>query len=136
MTPLGKSVKSFFAAMPYVICCQTSRAEKQRLCSIGHCNRRTWFRSRGGIERELDVPRPGHRANEGSLDAAEAENALTEFGKVCRPGEVRRVTYGMIEDYVGHLKAKGNKLPTINKKLRYLRAAFQARCPRRRPSRR
>lgn len=68
---------------------------------------------------------------EGQRDRVEAERVLNEFGKVCKPGQPRRVTYTMVEAYVAHLRnadedkdRKANKPATINKKLRYLRAAF------------
>ncbi len=59
----------------------------------------------------------------GKRHAVEAKIALDEFGKLfgCDP---RRVTFSMIESYVRSLEAKGNKLSTRNKKLRYLTTAF------------
>ena len=36
-----------------------------------------------------------------------------------------KVTFSMVELYVAKLREKGNKLPTINKKLRYLRTALK-----------
>lgn len=61
---------------------------------------------------------------QGDRDRAEAKRTLEEFGRRFNV-PLRAVRYGMIESYVEWLKAeKKNKIATINKKLRYLRAAF------------
>ncbi len=62
----------------------------------------------------------------GKCDAGEAKRTLDEFGEMCKPASPRRVSFGMIESYVETLKAKKrpNTVATINKKLRYLRGAF------------
>jgi len=81
----------------------------------------------------------------GADNASEARRVLEEFGKLFGVPP-KRVTYAMVESYVQHLKTKGmvqpkskakpagkkakgrkprpNSPATINKKLRYLRAAF------------
>ncbi|MCZ6652986.1 MAG: hypothetical protein O7D91_08160, partial [Planctomycetota bacterium] len=61
------------------------------------------------------------------LDGSHADGAiqvLVEFGDLLsrpRPGRVRHTA---IKTYVKHLEERGNKQGTINKKLRYLRLAF------------
>lgn len=65
----------------------------------------------------------------GKLHAREAERTLDEFGTVCAPGNLDRVTFAMVERFVGYLRTdtadhKANRLATINKKLRYLAGAF------------
>ena len=95
-------------------------------------------RERAKLEAELDVG--SYRAEkcidwptfvaghvdmiEGKVNAAEAKRTLTEFGKVCQPGKPKDVAFAMVERYYLHLRTKGNALPTRNKRLRYLRAAF------------
>lgn len=54
----------------------------------------------------------------------EAKRTLDEFGKETKQAPPRRVTFAMVESYVEALGVKGNTQATINKKLRYLRAAF------------
>ena len=65
----------------------------------------------------------------GRRNAVEAARTLKEFGKVCKVTGPRFVTFSTIERYVAHLRReddqkKANSVATINKKLRYLRAAF------------
>lgn len=64
-----------------------------------------------------------------NLDRTEAtvsdvRRSLEAFGEVCKPAGPHAVTYRMIEHYVNHLKGRGNSVATRNKRLRYLRAAF------------
>ena len=84
---------------------------------------------------------------QGNRDAIEAQHTLSEFGELLHPVGPKGVTYPMIEAYVAFLKEdrtledgttkKGNKPATVNKKLRYIRAAlnraikrgFMARSP-------
>ncbi len=54
----------------------------------------------------------------------ESKRSLKEFGEVCNPLSARDVRPSMIRAYVEHCKEKGNAIATINKKLRYLRLAF------------
>lgn len=63
-------------------------------------------------------------AIEGDCNRSEAKRTLEEFGTVCNPGQPRLTRFGHIEAFVGHLRSKSNSVATINKKLRYLRAAF------------
>ena len=60
----------------------------------------------------------------GKSHAVEAGRTLREFGLMCNPPSPARIVFGMLETYVENLKAKGNSLATINKKMRYLRGAF------------
>ena len=60
----------------------------------------------------------------GQRNAVEAEQTLTEFGKVIKPKGPHAVTFGMIESYVAALRKRGNAAATINKKCRYIRAAM------------
>ena len=65
----------------------------------------------------------------GRRNAVEAARTLKEFGKVCKVTGPRFVTFSTIERYVAHLRReddqkRANSVATINKKLRYLRAAF------------
>lgn len=60
----------------------------------------------------------------GKRNRTEAERTLTEFGNETGNPEPRRVTFAMVESYAEKMKAKGNTVATVNKKLRYLRAAF------------
>ena len=60
----------------------------------------------------------------GKSNATEARRTLDEFGGMFRPASPRHVTYSMIEAYVAKLHEKGNAVSTVNKKLRYLRAAI------------
>ncbi|UCE62055.1 MAG: tyrosine-type recombinase/integrase [Phycisphaerales bacterium] len=60
----------------------------------------------------------------GAANAVAAKHALDEFGRSCSPVSPRAITYGMVEAFVVHLRKKNNRTATINKKLRYLRAAF------------
>lgn len=65
----------------------------------------------------------------GKGDAAEARRTLTEFGGMFGKS-LRAITFNVIESYVERLTApkdaggKGNSQATVNKKLRYLRGAF------------
>lgn len=63
---------------------------------------------------------------EGVGNAREAKRTLMEFGNVRRIAEPRRVTFADVEAYVDHLRSGDveNAQATINKKLRYIRAAF------------
>lgn len=62
---------------------------------------------------------------EGARDATEAKRTLEEFGEMMNPASPKRVTYTMIESYVSKLRKENENAPaTINKKLRYLRAAL------------
>ena len=67
----------------------------------------------------------------GTRDAAEADRTLREFATVCHVSSLRRINYTTVEDYVAQLRTKGNATATINKKLRYLRAAFNKAIKRR-----
>lgn len=65
----------------------------------------------------------------GRRNAVEAARTLKEFGEVCKVTGPRFVTFSTIERYVAHLRReddqkRANSVATINKKLRYLRAAF------------
>jgi len=60
----------------------------------------------------------------GEKNRIEAKRTLDEFGRETKKTPPRRVTFAMIESYVEAMNAKGNTHATINKKLRYLRAAF------------
>jgi len=60
----------------------------------------------------------------GAVNRAESERTLRDFGIICRPLGPQSVTYSMVEAYVRHLVEKGNSTATRNKRLRYLRAAF------------
>lgn len=60
----------------------------------------------------------------GQSHAVEARRTLREFGAICNPPSPTRIAFGMLESYVENLKAKGNSVATINKKMRYLRGAF------------
>jgi len=53
----------------------------------------------------------------------EAERILTEFGNTYT-GTPDRITFAVVEGYAEACKAAGNNQATINKKLRYLRAAL------------
>ncbi len=59
----------------------------------------------------------------GKANAAEARIALREFGEQfgCGP---RDVSFAMIEKFSRSMEDRGNKTATRNKKMRYLRAAF------------
>lgn len=63
----------------------------------------------------------------GEANRKEAARTLKEFGAVRNVTEPRRVTFGDIEAYADHLRSDDvdNATATINKKLRYLRAAFK-----------
>ncbi len=56
--------------------------------------------------------------------AVVAKRTLKEFGEVCKPITARNVRPSMVRAYVEHCKGNGNAVATINKKLRYLRLAF------------
>lgn len=60
----------------------------------------------------------------GAANAAEARRTLEEFGKLEGVGAPRAATFAKLESYVQKLRAEGNSTATVNKKLRYLRAAF------------
>ena len=62
----------------------------------------------------------------GEANRQEAGRTLKEFGDVRKVTDTRRVTFGDIEAFVDHLRSEDvdNATATINKKLRYLRAAF------------
>lgn len=60
----------------------------------------------------------------GEKNRVEAKRTLEEFGKETKQVPPRRVTFAMVESYVEGLGVKGNTQATVNKKLRYLRAAF------------
>ena len=62
----------------------------------------------------------------GKGNAVEAQIALDAFGKLFDKPTLTKVQFGMVEEYVKVCTAKGNKQATINKKLRYLRSAFNA----------
>ena len=55
---------------------------------------------------------------------SDVKRTLEAFGEICKPAGPHAVTYRMIEYYVDHLKGRGNSVATRNKRLRYLRAAF------------
>ena len=57
----------------------------------------------------------------GKSHAIEAKRTLKEFGAMCNPPSPARIVFGMLESYVETLKANGNGVATINKKMRYLR---------------
>jgi len=61
---------------------------------------------------------------EGKRNAVEAKRTLIEFGEIVTPKSPKDVTYTMVEAYVAHLREIGNQPATINKKLRYIRAAL------------
>ena len=61
---------------------------------------------------------------EGAANAREAKQVLTEFGRVRKLTELRRVTFADVEAYVDHLRGIDNAPATIAKKLRYCRGAF------------
>lgn len=61
---------------------------------------------------------------EGERNAIEAKRTLEELSKVIHPRSPKDVTYGSLEAYVLHLRRNGNTAATINKKLRYVRAAL------------
>lgn len=61
---------------------------------------------------------------QGHAHRAEADRVLKEFGKLCPVSGPRAVTFATIERYVAKLNEAGNSVATVNKKLRYLRAAF------------
>ncbi len=63
----------------------------------------------------------------------DVERMLKEFGEVCHPKGPRNVSFTMIERYVTHLRTreKPNTQATINKKLRYLKAALNKAIKRR-----
>lgn len=50
--------------------------------------------------------------------------ALAEFGTMFNNPLPKRVTFDMVESYAEKLRANGNAVSTVNKKLRFLRAAF------------
>jgi integrase len=60
----------------------------------------------------------------GERNAVEADRTLTEFGKMLGIASPRQATFGAVESYVDQLRANGNRTATVNKKLRYLRGAF------------
>ena len=60
----------------------------------------------------------------GESNAKEAERVLREFGAAFDQPDPKRVTYTMVERFVSILRDKGNVTTTRNKKLKYLRAAF------------
>lgn len=60
----------------------------------------------------------------GAKNAVEAKHALHEFGKMFDNPALQRIRFGMVEDFVGAARERGNSRATVNKKLRYLRAAF------------
>lgn len=53
-----------------------------------------------------------------------AQLILQDFGRVCKPATPDSVSYAMVEGYVKTLREKSCSVATINKKLRYLRAAL------------
>ena len=59
-----------------------------------------------------------------SATVSDVKRTLEAFGEICKPAGPHAVTYRMIEHYVDHLKGRGNSVATRNKRLRYLRAAF------------
>ncbi len=58
----------------------------------------------------------------GKRNAEEASRTLREFGEMMKPRGPRYVTFSMVEGYVA--KMDGIATATVNKKLRYLRAAM------------
>ncbi|MCZ6652970.1 MAG: tyrosine-type recombinase/integrase [Planctomycetota bacterium] len=64
----------------------------------------------------VDAMKPG-------VNRDEAERTLRHFSETCKPAGPHHVTYQMIERYVSSLRSK-NSPATINKRLRYLRMAF------------
>ncbi|MCP4592562.1 MAG: tyrosine-type recombinase/integrase [bacterium] len=61
----------------------------------------------------------------GTWNRTMAERTLTEFGEAMDPRGPHRVTFAMLEDYAEKMATKGNAPATVNKKMRYLRAAFR-----------
>ena len=61
---------------------------------------------------------------EGRANAVEANQVLSEFGKMMGPQNPASITFAMSEAYIVKLQAKGLKAATINKKITYLRAAI------------
>lgn len=61
---------------------------------------------------------------EGAANASQAKRTLTEFGRVRKLTELRRITFADVEAYVDYLRGIGNAPATIAKKLRYCRGAF------------
>ncbi len=60
----------------------------------------------------------------GKLNAKDAKKTLELFADACKPYGPHAVTFGMVERFVQHLRKAGNSTATVNKRLRYLRAAF------------
>ncbi len=54
----------------------------------------------------------------------EAERTLRYFGEACRPETPKAVTFGTLEAFVEWLRKRKNTPATINKRLRYVRAAL------------
>ena len=60
----------------------------------------------------------------GGSNAVEARHALDEFSELLNVTDPRGVTFATVESFAELLRANGNATATVNKKLRYLRAAF------------
>ena len=60
----------------------------------------------------------------GSLNAKDAERTLELFFEACEPYGPHAVNFAMVERFVRFLRKAGNSTATVNKRLRYLRAAF------------
>ena len=60
----------------------------------------------------------------GKVNGEEAERTLRMFAEACSPYGPHTVTFAMVERFVQHLRKAGNSTATVNKRLRYLRAAF------------
>lgn len=55
----------------------------------------------------------------------DTERTLRTFGETCEPVGPHTITYGMLEKFGEHLRARGNSNATINKRLRYVRRALR-----------
>lgn len=113
------------------------RAQRWRSQKVGTDKKRA---TRAAAELEIELTRGTYRDTRrvswsdfvtehvsniaGTANRVDTERTLQSFADVCNPAGPHAVTYVMVEAFATSLRERGNAVPTINKRLRYLRAAF------------